>query len=199
MKVTKVMVAGAGGNSSWFLHFIDDLIVKQQIPDTVEFTICDGDDVEKKNILYQKFESGDILKNKAKVLGVRYGMAFKEKYIEDVKDFEPYDIVIAGVDNRDFRVLLYEYMDKHPEKYWIDMRAEGRVATFYTKHKKNTLKYLMSTLGVQGTSPTSCQLKYELESGIIQLGNRVIAMIGAQLLLNHIRGEANQAEFTHMF
>lgn len=199
VKVTRVMIAGAGGNSSWFIRFIDDLIVKQQIPDTVEFTIFDEDEVEKKNLLYQAFETGDILKAKSKVLGIRYGMAYKEKYIVDPKEFDAYDVVVAGVDNKDFRVLLYEYMDKHPEKYWIDMRAEGRVATFYTAHKKNTLKYLMGTLPAQNAAPTSCQLKYELESGIIQLGNRIIAMIGAQLLLNYIRGEANQAEFTHMF
>lgn len=199
MKIIKVMVAGAGGNSSWFLKAIDDLITKGQIPDTVQFTIYDGDDVENKNLLYQDYQKLDVLQNKAKALGIRYGMAYKSKYIEDPKEFDNYDVVVAGVDNRDFRVLLYEYMAKHPEKYWIDMRAEGRVATFYTKHKKNTLDYLMSTLPPPGAAATSCQLKYELEAGIIQLGNRIVAIIGAQLFLNHIRGEANQSEFTHMF
>lgn len=199
MNRIKVMVAGAGGNSSWFLNFANDLIIKNQIPDTVEFTICDGDDVENKNLLYQDFSKADVLGNKAKVLGIRHGMASKSKYIEDPKEFDDFDVVVAGVDSREFRELLYTYMDQHPEKYWIDMRAEGRVVSFYTKHKKNTLEYLMKTLPPPGTKPTSCQLKYELDNGIIQLGNRIVAMIGAQLFLNYIRGEENQSEFTHMF
>ncbi|HLP80881.1 MAG TPA: ThiF family adenylyltransferase [Nitrosomonas sp.] len=193
------MIAGAGGNNSWFLNEINRLIIKDQLPTGIEFTIYDGDDVEKKNLLYQDFETADVLENKAKVLSIRYAMHAKQRYIKDAKEFDNYDIVISGVDNRDFRALLFEYMNDHPEKYWIDLRAEGRTVALYTKHKTNTLDKLLSTLPPKGTKSASCQLKYELDNGIIQLGNKIAAMIAAQWLLNHLRGEQNPPDFIHMF
>lgn len=200
MKKLNVMVAGGGGNSSWFLRLAAELIEKSQIPQTVEFTVFDGDNVEKKNLLYQDFTLGDVLENKAKVLAIRHAMLAKQKFIKDPKDFDPFDIVVAGVDNRDFRELLFKYMDKHPEKYWIDMRAEGRAVAVYTHNKANTLDVLMATLPPKDKAvATSCQLSYELDAGIIQLGNRIAAVIGAQFLLNHLRGEMNPAAFVHMF
>jgi hypothetical protein len=199
MKKLNIMVAGAGGNNSWLLNAINDLQRKHQIPEFVEFTIWDGDTVEKKNLLYQDFTVDDILDNKAKVLAARYAMAAKAKYIKDPKDFEPYDMVICGVDNKDFREMMYRYMDNHPEKYWIDLRAEGRTVVVYAKHKSMPLEELIATLPKNATGSTSCQLSYELDNGVIQLGNRIAACIGAQYLLNYIRGEENPPAFIHMF
>lgn len=194
------MVIGCGGNGSWLLRHIHRLIKKDQIPQTVEFTLYDDDNVEKKNLLYQDFEMKDVLDNKAQVMANRYDMVAKGKRVKDAKEFEPFDIVIAAVDNPDLRELLYRYMDKNPEKYWIDVRAEGRAVSIYTRHRNNTLAKLLKTLpkNTEGAS-TSCQLAYELDSGIIQMGNQIAAVITAQLLLNHLRGEENSDEFTHMF
>ena len=194
------MIGGAGGNNSWLCRVLAELQLRDQIPPHVEFTIFDGDNVEKKNLLYQDFILDDVLENKAKVLAARHAMLAKQKFIKDPKEFEPFDVVISGVDNRDFREMLFKYMDKHPEKYWIDLRAEGRAVAIYTCNKNNTLEFMLDTLPKSGTkSTTSCQLSYELDAGIIQLGNRVAAMIGAQYLLNFIRGEQNPAVFVHMF
>jgi molybdopterin/thiamine biosynthesis adenylyltransferase len=200
MKKLNVMIGGAGGNNSWLCRVLAELQLRDQIPPHVEFTIFDGDNVEKKNLLYQDFILDDVLENKAKVLAARHAMLAKQKFIKDPKEFEPFDVVISGVDNRDFREMLFKYMDKHPEKYWIDLRAEGRAVAIYTCNKNNTLEFMLDTLPKSGTkSTTSCQLSYELDAGIIQLGNRVAAMIGAQYLLNFIRGEQNPAVFVHMF
>lgn len=199
MRKLNVMVAGAGGNNSWFVKLADEMLRKDQIPETVEFTIYDGDDIEKKNLLYQDYELKEVTENKAAVLAKRYAMMAKQKYIKDPKEFDAYDVVISGVDNRDFREMLFKYMDKHPEKYWIDLRAEGRVVAIYTKHRLNTLDVMLKTLPAKGAKSTSCQLAYELDNGIIQLGNRIAAVIGAQYLLNYVRGEENPASFVHMF
>ncbi len=200
MKKLNVMIAGAGGNNSWLCRILAELQARDQIPPHVEFTIFDGDSVEKKNLLYQDFTLDDVLENKAKVLAARHAMLAKQKFIKDGKEFEPYDVIISGVDNRDFREMLFKYVDKHPEKYWIDLRAEGRTVAVFTQNKVNTLEYLLGTLPGKGSkTTTSCQLSYELDAGIIQLGNRVAAVIGAQYLLNFIRGEQNPAVFVHMF
>ncbi len=197
----KVMVAGAGGINSWFISLISDLIGKDQIPLTWEFTIYDGDNVEKKNLLYQNFQFEDQLENKAEILGKRYGLGYKPKFIKNAKDFEPYDVIICGVDNREFRAMLFEYMNEHPDKQWIDMRSEGRAVAVFAKNPKNTLEELMKSLGSEEDSSDSgsCQLTFELSAGIVQLGNRIAANIGAQYLLNIIRNEANPASFIRRF
>lgn len=199
-KTLKIMVIGCGGNGSFLLRHLHRLIKKDQLPANAEFVLYDNDTVEKKNLLYQDFEIKDVLDNKAEVMAARYDMVAKNKRVKDSKEFDPFDIVIVAVDNPDLRELLYRYMDKHPEKYWIDVRAEGRAVSIYTKHRNNTLAKLLETLpkSSEGVS-TSCQLAYELDNGIIQMGNQIAAVIAAQLLLNHLRGEENSDEFTHMF
>ena len=199
--IKRVMIAGAGGINSWLVQILSDLAVKGQIPPTWQFTIFDEDCVEKKNLLYQNFTFVDQMENKAKTLGDRYGMLYKSKFVKSPKDFTNFDIVICGVDNKDFRTMLFTYMNDHPEKEWIDLRSEGRVVAAFTKNSKNTLEEMMSTLSTENDteSGSSCQLGFELDSGIIQLGNRIIANIGAQYLLNILRSEISPAKFIYRF
>jgi hypothetical protein len=199
MKKISVAVVGCGGNGSWFLREISRLIKHDQIPSSVEFTIFDHDDVAKKNLPYQDFELKEVLENKAKILGERYAMLFKQKKVTKSTELDPFDLVISAVDNKDFREMLYRYMDKRTDKYWIDLRAEGRVVAIFTMHKKNTLEKLLKTLSRESNESASCQLSYELDAGIIQLGNKIAAIIGCQYLLNYLRGEDNPPEFIHMF
>jgi len=199
MKKLNVAIVGCGGNGSWFTHNMAHLIKHNQIPSGVIFTLFDHDDVAKKNIGYQKFDLKDVLDNKAKVLGERYDLPYKQKKVTKGTDLDPFDVVICAVDNKDFRELLYKYMDKNQDKYWIDMRAEGRVVAIFTKHEKNPLDKLLKTLAKGPSESASCQLSYELDAGIIQQGNVIAAMIGSQFFLNFIRGDENPPEFIHMF
>jgi hypothetical protein len=57
----------------------------------------------------------------------------------------------------------------------------------------------MATLPAEGSGAASCQLEYERSAGIIQYGNQIIATIGVQLLLNHLRGELNPPDFVQRF
>jgi molybdopterin/thiamine biosynthesis adenylyltransferase len=198
IKTINVMIAGGGGNNSWLMKHLCDLQTTDQIPDWVIFTIYDGDNIEKKNLLYQNFTIDDLLENKAEVLGKRYTASYVSKYINNPKEFDKFDVVICGVDNVDFREMLFKYMEKHPEKYWIDLRAEGRSVAAFSRHPKNTLKILLESLPKNGES-TSCQLEYELKNGVVQMGNRIAAVIGAQYFLNYLRGEINPPSYIHMF
>lgn len=196
----KVMVVGAGGNGSWFLQHIARLIHKDQIPTSISFTVFDGDDVEKKNTLYQDYSLTDVLENKADVMANRYDfLTAVPKFVKTDKDLAPFDVIICCVDNRDFRELMFKHVYKHPEKYWIDVRAEGQGIVIYTKNKKLTLEDMLKTLPGKDAKATSCQREFELSNGIVQLGNQIAAIITAQYFLNFIRGEENPAVFNHMF
>lgn len=193
----KVMIAGAGGNNSWLIKHLQELRDAGQISEEIKFVIFDGDTIEIKNLKYQNFDRTDVLDNKAEVLAKRYDMGYVPSFITKESDFNTFDVVISGVDNKSFREMLFRYMEKHPEKYWIDLRAEGRTVAIFTKSKR-TLQQLLSTLPNESRS-ASCQYEYDLSSGIIQLGNRIAAIIGAQYLLNYLRGLDNPPEFIQMF
>ena len=197
----KVAIVGAGGINSWFIKTVSDMIDKEQVPLQWEFFIFDGDNVESKNLSYQNFEFADLLKDKSAVLGNRYGMHHAVKYITTDEELAPYDVVVCGVDNRKFRELLFRHMHNNPAKHWIDMRAEGRAIAIYADGPKNNLETMLATLGDPTTddATTSCQLEYELSAGVVQLGNRIIADIGAQFLLNLVRGETNPTSFNRRF
>lgn len=197
----KVLIAGGGGINSWLVAELDRLRRYAQIGHNIHFTIYDPDTVEKKNLAYQNFDEIDLLANKAESLGDRYIMTYQNVAITDPKQFDAFDIIISGVDNSKFRRMLFEYVDKHPKKYWIDLRAEGNQIAFYTRHPKNTLETLLATLpsAEEDEKSTSCQRSWELSTGIVQMGNKIVAMIGVQLFLNHIRGEANPPGYTRMF
>ena len=194
-----ILIVGAGGIGSFFARELQDLIINDVngVGD-VTVTIADADEVEEKNLKYQNFEIDDLGKNKAVALQERYAFDVKKKFIMTNADLKGFDIIIAAVDNGKFRDLLYKFSEKNKEIYFIDLRSEGRTISYFTKHKHNTLDYLQSTIDVSQPS-TSCQLKFELENGIIQLGNRIIATIGVQLLINHLRNQNNPSKFISRF
>lgn len=195
----KVLQIGAGGIGSYLARELSNLIV-QDVKGTedLEITVIDGDEVEEKNLRYQNFpEPEDLEESKAKVIGERYNLHHKHKYVESEDELKGFDIILLAVDNGKARNLVYEYCDKTGTKF-IDMRSEGRQVAFYTTHKSNTLEKLKSTIDVDKPS-TSCQISYELEAGLIQQGNKIIASIGSQLLMNEIRGEKNIPEWVQRF
>jgi molybdopterin/thiamine biosynthesis adenylyltransferase len=193
-----VLVIGCGGIGSFFLREAYDLYMNEvKGTDNLNVMMVDDDEVEEKNIKYQNFEMEEIGQKKAMALNNRYGFSYETKLISKKKDLLGFDIIILAVDNSQTRKLVYEYCEEN-NIYFIDMRSTGRGVAFYTKHKKNNLKTLNATLDEEAVS-TSCQVTHELNDGKIQLGNRIIANIGAQLLLNYLRDEPNIASYTARF
>lgn len=200
MERYRVAIVGAGGIGSYLCKEMYNFHKHAQFGAcNVEITVWDNDTVDIKNLKYQNFQEFDLGDNKAEVIGLRYDFGYEIERLEDEAAFNDYDVIIAAVDNSKFRRLLYNWAEKNPEAYWIDLRSEGRAVAFFTKHKNNTLEKMFDTLADTPEEGTSCQLAFELEKGIIQQGNKIIAAIGSQLFINHLRQEKNSPKFIARF
>ena len=196
--MNKVLVIGCGGIGSFFIREIYQLFENGvKGTENLELTMVDEDKVEEKNLRYQNFDIEDLGNYKAESLNKRYPFFFENKFIKSTDDLKEKEVIILAVDNGKVRKMVYEFCEKN-NIYFIDMRSEGRAITIFTKHKSNDLKTLLSTIDPEAPS-TSCQLKFELKEGIIQVGNRIVANIGVQMLLNYLRNQKNIAKFTQRF
>jgi molybdopterin/thiamine biosynthesis adenylyltransferase len=192
----KLLVVGLGGIGSWLIHNLQHYKDIEQLPGLV-LEAADPDIVEDKNIKYQNYLEEDILDYKADAIEARYEVVSYDHKILKTSQLSGYDCIISAVDNTTFRRMLFKHMDTL-NTYWIDLRSEGQSIAFFTKHKANTLKKLLSTVK-EDAENGSCQLEYQLEQNIIQGGNRIIAEIGAQLVLNWYRGEQNPSQYIQRF
>lgn len=200
MEKRRVAVVGGGGIGSYFCRELFNFERHGQFGAyDIEITVWDDDTVDTKNLKYQNFQDFDLGDNKAEVLGMKYNFDYEMERLDEESKLDEYDIVIAAVDNSQFRKMLYEWAEKNPEKYWLDLRSEGRSVAFFTKHKNNSLEKMLATLADTPEDGTSCQLAHELEKGIIQQGNKIIAAIGSQLFINHLRNENNPPKFITRF
>jgi molybdopterin/thiamine biosynthesis adenylyltransferase len=200
MEKCRIAVVGAGGIGSYLCKELHNFSKYGQFGAyDVEIVVWDDDTVDTKNLKYQNYEEFDLGDDKSEVLGLRYNFDYEVERLEDAVFLDGYNVVIAAVDNSPFRELLYNWAEKNPEAYWIDLRSEGRSVAFFTKHKDNTLEKMLDTLAETPEGGTSCQLAHELEKGIIQQGNKIIASIGSQLFLNYLRKEHNSAQFIARF
>jgi len=197
--MAKLLVIGAGGIGSWLIARIARLRDYSQLGGLDGIVVADYDEVEKKNLPYQNFELDEIMDPKARALEIRYGIFCQEKRITEHQDLDPFDIIICAVDNSNTRKLVFEHCSNHPEKYFIDLRAEGTAVWAITSDAEWPLEKLIESLGTGNSEDRSCQRDYELEAGIIQLGNTIISEVGAQWLLNHVRNKKNPIVFSRLF
>lgn len=182
----KVAIVGAGGIGSHLAYNLYELQKFNQLPN-VQFTFFDDDIVEDKNLRYQKFDKVDIMDYKAECMFSKYGFIGVNKRVTDVTTLSQHNCIVSAVDNKQFRVELFKYLETMPDIFWIDLRSEGRSVAYYVKHKDNTYDAMIETLPKEDTGNGSCQLEFELNAGIIQQGNKIIAAIGSQLILNWLR------------
>jgi len=196
----RTLIIGCGGIGSFLSEYLNTLIINDvQGTENLDITVVDDDIVEEKNVRYQNFPNPEDLKNpKAQVIGERYLFNYKIKRITSDDDLKDYNLIVLAVDNGKVRKLVYEYCDKNKDVKFIDLRSEGTAVAFYTTHKDNTLDKMLNTIDPDAPS-TSCQLAFELAEGKIQQGNKIIASIGSQLILNELRGEPNLAQFNFRF
>jgi len=193
----KILVVGCGGIGSYFIKELHNLFLKEQINHSDYLVnIMDFDVVEPKNIKYQAFDIEDIGKNKAKVLSEKCHFSFTNEKLTDKEQLKGYDIIISCVDNPSTRKLIYEYCDEN-KVYYLDGRSEGRAIALFS-YKPNNLKKMLATLDFNNVNG-SCQNAFEFNKGIIQQGNKIVALILSQLLLNYIRGEENNEQYIYYF
>jgi len=195
----KLLIVGVGGVGSYLTRALHNYDSNHQLYN-LQITIADGDEVDTKNLVYQNFTNDDLMENKARCLGHRYSFIYIDRFLEIPKDVESYDAIISAVDGTMFRKQLFDYVfNKNKKIYWIDLRATGKTVACYSKHKKLTYEYMMSTLPSDDVENGSCQLPFELNSNIIQGGNRIIAEIGAQLILNWYRGTSELSPYKFLY
>lgn len=175
----KLLIVGCGGIGSFLAEYIFECIESMQLD--AEVTLMDNDLVEINQIRYQNFYTQDVGKPKCKAIGDRYGFKYiSERLIKDVPT--AYDLIVLCVDNNKARKLV---QDSRCD--FIDLRATGRRIAAIPKCPEYA-KFLDND-----PNEYSCQDKADLDKGWIQLGNRIVAAIGCQMVLNHSRRYKNKA------
>ena len=180
----KIAIIGAGGIGSYLVRALSDLMDKQQLRN-VDITVFDDDQVEESNIMYQDFSIDDILDNKAEALATRYRITAVDAKIEKISELKDFDLVVSCVDNSIVRRMIFKNYEKI--KDFIDLRSEGKSYAIYTKDG-NTKDKLLKTLPEKDVENGSCQLAVDKKSGNIQQGNKIVALIGSQAILDRARG-----------
>lgn len=128
-----IVMIGCGGTGGHIAPHLYRLLYSVFRPSTV--ILCDGDLVEKKNLVRQNFVSCDLGRNKAEVLAERYSAAFGmecryvPRYIEGEEElrqllYPDYAnalvILIGAVDNNRSRQMCNEVFCKAKNLVYID-------------------------------------------------------------------------------
>ena len=140
----KVVMLGAGGTGGHIAPHLYRLLYALDRP--VRFIICDGDVVERKNLVRQNFIPADLGENKARVLAERYSTVFGMEteyvpsFVEDEErlrelltprvwysnTYPPVEvkrelvILIGAVDNNRSRQLCHKVFYQAKELVYID-------------------------------------------------------------------------------
>jgi molybdopterin/thiamine biosynthesis adenylyltransferase len=188
----KLLILGAGGIGSFFIKELCDSMDEQQIDANMEISIADDDIVELLQIRYQNFTVGDAGLNKAQALAKRFGLfgiTAISKRIKTASQLKGYDFIVLCVDNDLTRELVINHaFSKNID--FLDLRADGRRISAFPKMPAR--EYNLKLIDAGDATCYSCQDTASLKLGRIDKGNRIVATIGAQMLLNHLRGLNNK-------
>ena len=191
----KILLIGAGGIGAWFVDELTRQIENEQFEFDEVVSIADPDLVEVEQLKYQNFREEDVGRNKAEALAERYRVLGVEvfraipKKIEKESQLKGYDFFVLCVDNEATRDLVIRYCHRNGKEF-IDLRATGR--KIFAMPKLGTLEENLKFVDGGDTKEYSCQDRIDLERGWVQLGNKVVAVIGVQMLMNFQRGYGNR-------
>jgi predicted dinucleotide-utilizing enzyme len=179
----KIAIVGCGGIGSYFIRGLSELIKKDisglDRVNVMGVDLFDNDIVEEKNLSYQNFDIEDLGRNKAEVMAERTGYKAIPEKIEIPEQVSGYDLVILAVDNNEVRNIVYQAGVK-----MIDLRAKGTgIMAYLTQSPDNDYLALTTDTGEKG----GCQYGRDIEDKTIEFGNRVIAEIGLQYLVDYLR------------
>lgn len=190
----KIAVIGCGGIGSYFIRSLSEMIKRDLSGfdkiNPMAIDIFDYDKVEEKNLLYQNFDIEDLDRNKAEVLAEKTGYKAITEKIERAEQLAGYDLVVMAVDNNEVRNLVYE-----AGRPFLDLRAKGK-GIMVCLTQKNDPEYLALTqdTGEKG----GCQYSRDIEDKTIELGNRIVAEIGLQYLVDYMRGKIEKKQHIEM-
>lgn len=188
----KLLILGGGGIGSHLVEELCKSIDQGQIDPNIEISIADNDSVEVDQMRYQNFVCDEVGLNKAQALAKRFkqfGITAISKRIKTASQLKGYDFVMLCVDNDTTWELVINYAFSRNINF-LDLRADGRRISAFPKMptKEGNLKLV----DADDTICYSCQDPASLRLGRIDKGNRIVAIIGVQMLLNHLRGLNNK-------
>jgi tRNA A37 threonylcarbamoyladenosine dehydratase len=188
----RLLVLGAGGIGGFLIEELCKCIEQEQIDPNIELFIADNDLVEIEQVKYQNFSYEEAGLNKAQALAKRFKqfgiIAIKDR-IKSANQLKGYDLVVLCVDNDPTREMVIKYcFSKNID--FLDLRASGRVISAFPKLEKisDNLRFVDGS----DTVCYSCQDRGALLQGRIDKGNKIVALIGVQMVLNHLRGMHNK-------
>jgi len=140
--------------------------------------------------------------NKAEVLATRHKVVSMPTRVSRFKNIvqSSEDLIVLCVDNVETRKQLFKECSKGLANPWIDLRCHGRAIAAYARSPKNSLEFMTESLPkeVQEGSD-SCQIASDILSRSTQVGNRIVAAIGCQMILNVFRGVPFSTRFEYEF
>lgn len=139
----RVVMVGCGGTGSHLLPNILQYLSAEALRGRPmpEIILVDGDTVEQKNLVRQKFTSGDLGMNKAAALARRYAGAFgtkisvyegfieNEETLQELAPIGKFTLIIGAVDNHRARLIIWEYYNRTVSRgvpiAWVDTGNES--------------------------------------------------------------------------
>jgi len=190
----KIGIIGCGGIGSYFIRGLSELIKKDisglDRINIMGVDLIDDDMVEEKNLSYQNFDIEHLGRSKAEVLSELTGYKARAEKIEKAEQLVGYDLIILAVDNNEVRNIVYQ-----SGKQFLDLRAKGKSIMAYLT-QKDDLEYLEVTkdTGLKG----GCQYGRDIEEKTIEFGNRIVAEIGLQYLVDYLRNKIVTKKYIEM-
>jgi molybdopterin/thiamine biosynthesis adenylyltransferase len=184
----KVAVIGLNGIGSYFVRGLSELIKKDVAGldkiNVMGIDLFDDDSIEEKNFAYTIYDIEHLGQNKAEVLAELTGYKARAEKIERAEQLAGYDLVILCVDNNEVRNLVYNTGVK-----FLDLRAKGKgIMAYLTEKDDEEYLNLTKDTGEKG----GCQYDRDIEDKTIELGNRIVAEIGLQFLIDYLRGKTEK-------
>lgn len=166
-----VILVGCGGTGSHvlpnILQYLKSLELKSKAFKMPDFILIDGDEVENKNLVRQRFTSVDVGKKKADALARRYSSVFgcriasysnyigHSDQLYNLASNYNYPMFIGAVDNHRARLMIWDTCERFPhtkQVIWIDGGNEthhGQVilSTWNLKTELLAEKWNMAGLG----------------------------------------------------
>lgn len=130
-----VVLVGAGGTGSRVVDMFTQLMYSLEGQKDILFTIYEGDLVESKNVLRQKFTEADVTYNKGDVLVNRYGNVYgiserlgsvpnyaedPDSLVEVLKSGDGFPILVGAVDNNASRQVMHQAFMIMDNLFYID-------------------------------------------------------------------------------
>ena len=180
----KLAIIGAGGIGTNLIELLVPALRRLGIK--AQLTLMDDDVVEAGNLGHQRYTEGDLGMKKVEAIATRMSdenseviIGAQAENLRQASQLEGYDMVIVCVDRPEPRRLVHAL-----DVPWLDLRCGGDGYVMLSSESQEALVSHMTP----DHEPMSCQHPGALEDGNLEFGFAVAAALGAQWIVQHLRG-----------